>query len=208
MKSNTIESVFAHHNLIVSRETITKMEIYETLLRKWQKTINLISSSTMDDAASRHFFDSAQLFQHIPDVNISLADMGSGAGFPGLVLAILGVKDVHLIESDARKAVFLREVSRETGTPVIVHNSRVENTDLPKIDVVTARALAPLGDLLGLTSNFLTGEGFYGLFLKGAQSQEEIEKAQKKWEFSVEIYPSVTDSSGKIIKVSDLVFKN
>lgn len=199
-----LKSNFERHGFFVSRETLGKLEAYEALLRKWQKAINLVGPNTLDDIPERHFFDSAQMFRYIPDVDVRLADFGSGAGFPGLVLAMLGVKDVHLVESDIRKATFLREVSRETGTPVTVHDIRIEDCKLENVDVVTARALSPLTELLGHASRLATpGHAFYCLFAKGLQYREEIEKAQKKWVFEPEIFPSETDMSGKILRISE-----
>ena len=104
----------------VSRETLERLRIYEALLRKWQAKINLVGPATLDDAWRRHFLDSAQLFPLLPANAQVVVDLGSGAGFPGLVLAVMGVPTVHLIESDLRKAAFLREVARETATPAIV----------------------------------------------------------------------------------------
>jgi 16S rRNA (guanine527-N7)-methyltransferase len=135
--------------------------------------------------------------------------MGSGAGFPGMVLAILGVKNVHLIESDVRKATFLREVSRETQTPVTVHDKRVEDCPIPNLDVITARALAPLTDLLVHMDKLTTKDHkVYGLFAKGLQHAEEVEKAQKRWNFEIELFPSETDLSGKILRITNLSRKN
>lgn len=203
----SIQTVFEKHGLIssVPRETIEKLEVYQKLLLKWQKAINLISPTTVDDMALRHFYDSAQLLKYIPNKEIVLADMGSGAGFPGLVLAIMGVKEVHLIESDIRKATFLREVARTVDVPVTIHDDRIEDSKLPPVDVFTARALALLPDLLKHMRKIRhENRSCFGLFLKGAQYQDEIEKAQKKSKFSVDIFQSDTDISGKIIKISNL----
>jgi 16S rRNA (guanine527-N7)-methyltransferase len=202
---NSIQDVFARHDLSVSRETLDKLQVYQALLNKWQKAINLVGLATLDDAAERHFFDSAQLLVHIPDNNIRLADLGSGAGFPGMVLAILGIKDVHLVESDVRKATFLREVSRETSTPVTIHDRRVEDVSIADVDLVTARALAPLRDLLGYLDQIRTeGHAISALFQKGVQFEEEIEKAKKKWIFDEEVFESKIDTESKIIKISNL----
>lgn len=182
-----------------------KLEHYEQLLHKWQKAINLVGPLTLPEAPNRHFLDSAQLIKFIPDVDITLADMGSGAGFPGLVLAMLGVRDVHLIESDVRKATFLREVSRETKTPVTVHDIRVGDCRIDKVDVVTARALAPLRELLGHVDHLATeGHPTTALFLKGAQYAEELAKAQRKWDFEVEDFASITDPEARIIRIKSL----
>ncbi len=199
------KNTFERHGFYVSRETLEKFDVYGQLLLKWQKVINLVGPATLTDVPERHFFDSAQMFRYIPDVNAKLADLGSGAGFPGLVLAMLGVKDVHLVESDVRKATFLREVSRETKTPVTIHDVRIEDCDIPNLDVITARALAPLRDLL-VHMDRLTTEGhpIYGLFAKGLQHQEEVDKAKKQWEFDLEAFPSETDLSGKILRIRNL----
>lgn len=202
---DNLQTCFERHGFVVSRETMEKLGVYQALLVKWQKAINLVSPTTIEDAPERHFFDSAQMFRYIPDVDIRLADMGSGAGFPGLVLALLGVREVHLIESDVRKATFLREVSRETSTPVTIHDRRVEDVKIENLDVITARALASLKDLLVHASSLGTdGHPFYCLFAKGLQHGEEVEKAQKQWSFGLDTYPSETDISGKILKITDL----
>lgn len=202
MPPSAIETVFERHQFFVSRETIDKLDTYHRLLEKWQKAINLVGPATLDDIPTRHFFDSAQMLRYIPNTDIKMVDLGSGAGFPGLVLAILGVKEVHLVESDVRKATFLREVSRETSTPVTVHDRRAEDVVIDNVAFVTARALAPLTDLLGFMHKIAPSA--QGLFLKGLQHAEEIEKAQKKWVFTHETFPSETDLSGKIIRISGL----
>jgi len=199
---------FAKHGLDVSRETREKFNRYSELLLKWQNTINLISDTTLEDMAERHFLDSAQLIKFIPDKQIKLVDMGSGAGFPGLVLAMLGITDVHLIESDVRKATFLREVSRETNTKVIVHDDRVEDVIIPNIDLITARALAPLRDLLAMAHKLSTPDHkFTCLFMKGEKTDEELEKAQKRWGFDVETHQSITDVTGKVLNINNLIQK-
>ncbi len=205
--SKTIPEVFQAHGFFVSHETILKLETYEALLQKWQKAINLVGPLTITETAERHFFDSAQMMRHIPDTNIKMADMGSGAGFPGMVLAILGVREVHLIESDVRKATFLREVSRETKTPVTIHDKRAEDCKIDGIDLFTARALAPLKDLLDHMARLTTKSTCSGLFLKGAQYEDEIAKAKKRWEFVTDIQQSETDPAAKIIRVSRLMPK-
>ena len=208
MPENALDKVFQRYGFYVSRETLDALGVYEALLLKWQKAINLVGPATLDALAERHFFDSAQLFRFMPDVNVRLVDMGSGAGFPGLVLSLLGVAETHLIESDIRKATFLREVSRETKAAAKIHDMRVEDVKIDKIDVFTARALAPLKDLLGHMHRLSTaGHPAYGLFMKGMQYQEELDKAAKQWSFDVELYPSLTDLSSKVIKISNLIKK-
>lgn len=196
--------IFARHDIDVSRETLAQFERYVVLLSKWQKVINLVGESTLEDIVTRHFLDSAQLIRHIPDNGVRLVDMGSGAGFPGMVLALLGVQDVHLVESDIRKATFLREVSRETAKGrVKIHDDRVEDTKIESVNIVTARALAPLKDLL-MMARKVSDDNFTCLFLKGEKADEEIEKAQKRYKFDIEIFPSITDDTGKLLKISNL----
>ena len=199
---------FNKYNLDVPREAREKFNRYAELLLKWQKAINLVSDATLEDMAERHFLDSAQLIKYIPDKNVKLADMGSGAGFPGLVLAMMGIAEVHLIESDMRKATFMREVSRETKTKVIIHDDRVEDIAIENIDFITARALAPLKDLLVMVDKLSTpNHSLTSLLMKGEKTEEELLRAQKKWNFTLETYQSITDKSGKILKINNLTKK-
>ncbi|PWC52598.1 16S rRNA (guanine(527)-N(7))-methyltransferase RsmG [Azospirillum sp. TSO22-1] len=188
----------------VSRETLERLTVYEALLRKWQKTINLVGPKTLDDAWSRHFLDSAQLYPLLPESTKVLVDLGSGAGFPGLVLAILGVPEVHLIESDVRKGAFLREAARATGAAVTVHSKRIEAVQGLQADVLTARALAPLADLLDWGARFLTADGV-ALFLKGQNVEDELTDSTKYWKMRTERFDSVTDPSGSILRLSGIV---
>lgn len=183
-----------------------KLEKYLELLNKWAKVINLVSPTTLPDAKRRHFLDSVQLIRFIPEGTKTLFDIGSGAGFPGLVIA-LECPDiqVHLIESDTKKCSFLSTVSRETNTPVIIHNQRIESVDTPsdtKPDVITARALASLAELLDLTSPWWTDNPQITLiFPKGAKAKEEVVEAQKKYGFEVVSHPSVTDENAQILVI-------
>jgi 16S rRNA (guanine527-N7)-methyltransferase len=187
----------------VSRETRERLNTYAELLRKWQRSINLVGPRTLDDLWNRHFTDSAQLLPLIPPTSRVLVDFGSGAGFPGLVLAILGVADVHLIESDQRKATFLREVARATGTPVTVHAKRIEQVVPFPADVVSARALAPLGDLLGFAAPFLRPDSLC-VFPKGQMAEDELTAASRTWNINVDRIQSVTDPSATILRVSQV----
>lgn len=190
----------------VSRETLDRLKVYQGLLEQWQKKLNLVSNSTVSVAWERHFLDSYQLLSQLPLNPISLIDLGSGAGFPGLVLAILRPEDlrVTLVESDFKKCIFLENVSRETKTKVTILQSRIESLENSlHFDVVTARALAPLPLLL--TYAFpLMKENSMGIFLKGKDVEKEIEAAQKNWRFDLEIYPSLTDSKASILKIENL----
>ncbi|MCK5555653.1 MAG: 16S rRNA (guanine(527)-N(7))-methyltransferase RsmG, partial [Alphaproteobacteria bacterium] len=164
---------FEKYDLDVSRETREKFNQYADILLKWQKVINLVGKGTLEDMASRHFLDSVQLIKYIPNKRVRLVDMGSGAGFPGLVLAMMGMEEVHLIESDVRKATFLREVSRETQTKVFIYDDRVEDMVIPDLDFMTARALAPLRDLLTMAKKLSTPDREYTcLFMKGEKTDE------------------------------------
>jgi len=188
----------------VSRETLERLAAYEALLRKWQKTINLVGPKTLDEAWSRHFLDSAQLFPLLPESTKVLVDLGSGAGFPGLVLAIMGVPEVHLIESDVRKGAFLREAARATGAAVTVHTKRIEAVQGLQADVLTARALAPLADLLNWGTRFLSADGV-ALFLKGQNVEDELTDSTKYWKMRTERFDSVSDPTGSILRLSGIV---
>jgi 16S rRNA (guanine527-N7)-methyltransferase len=186
----------------VSRETLERLRRYADTLVKWQKSINLVAPESLKDLWRRHMLDSAQLKAFLPPQIEGLVDMGSGAGFPGLVLAIMGVPNVHLIESDARKCVFLAEAARtaglEVGSNPIVHRSRLENVVDLRAAVVTARACAPLHRLLAYAEPFLHSDSMC-LFLKGGHVDEELTEAEKTWRMSVERFPSLSDPSGTIL---------
>ena len=187
----------------VSRETRDRLAAYEATLRKWQPRINLVGPSTLPDAWRRHFLDSAQLLPLLPEGARVLVDLGSGAGFPGLVLAVLGVPEVHLIESDSRKCAFLREAARAAGARVTVHNTRIEAAPAMDADVVTARALAPLTELLGWAHRFIGTRGV-GLFPKGQSVEEELTATTKFWKMRTERFDSRTDPTGTILRVSGI----
>lgn len=187
----------------VSRETLDRLAAYEATLRKWQPKINLVGPSTLPDAWRRHFLDSAQLYQLLPEGARVLVDLGSGAGFPGLILAIMGVSEVHLVESDSRKCAFLREAARVAGASVTVHNKRIEAVPPIAADVVTARALAPLNDLLTWAYPFLQDRGA-ALFPKGQNVADELTDTTKYWKMRTERFDSRTDPTGTILRVSGI----
>ncbi|MDX2263349.1 MAG: 16S rRNA (guanine(527)-N(7))-methyltransferase RsmG [Hyphomicrobiales bacterium] len=195
----------------VSRETLERFEQYAALLGRWGKAVNLIGPATASDIWRRHFADSAQLLALAPSFR-TWVDLGSGAGFPGLVIAILTANQedraVHLVESNARKCAFLSDVARRTGVEVRVHDKRVADAtrEIGVADVVSARALAPLPDLLGHAVGFMRDGGF-GLFPKGRDAQKEIEDARRDWAFQWKTSPSRTDSEAQIIKVWSLEAK-
>ena len=190
----------------VSRETQDKLGQYHALLIKWQKAINLVSPGTIETAWQRHFEDSLQILPLIPDKAETLYDLGSGAGFPGLVTAICrdDIK-VHLIESDERKGQFLRTVSRETKTPVIVHTDRIEALNIAPPDIVTARALADLEALCSFCAGWAQeNPDMIMIFMKGRNSEAEITQAQALYEFDLEAFPSATDKEATILRLTKL----
>lgn len=203
----------------VSRETVERLKTYERLLQHWQKTINLVAPSTLMQVWARHFADSAQILRFAPANPKTWVDLGSGAGFPGLVVAILlaekagtpadaGPKcaptKVVLVESDSRKAAFLREVAREVAVPVDILPMRIEaaatQASLKRAAVVSARALAPLPRLLALAAPFFGPESV-GVFLKGREASRECQTAGLEWNFESELVPSLTDPEGRVVVV-------
>ena len=184
----------------VSRETIARLETYADLLERWNLKINLVSKTTLKEKWARHFLDSAQIWPHVPENARILTDIGSGAGFAGLVLAVIAAEKnpalkVQLVESDARKCAFMRNAAREMGISVEIHNARIESVDIPKADVVTARALASLTELLEFTPKILAENGVC-LFLKGEAYVRELESARESWDFDVQTYPSAAHQLG------------
>ncbi|MCB1681112.1 MAG: 16S rRNA (guanine(527)-N(7))-methyltransferase RsmG [Rhodospirillales bacterium] len=193
--------------LHLSQAVMERLTIYHSLLLKWQKSINLVSDSTLDEAWHRHFYDSAQILTYFPEDARVCADLGSGAGFPGLVLAILNRDlNMNLIESDERKCLFLRTVSRETETDVSIHNERIERvTDSFVPDVVTARAFADLSKILDLCSVWIRKNNRLQLILlKGEKADEEIAAARTRFSFSVESFPSLTHPPASILCLRNL----
>jgi len=198
--------------LPVSRETARRLETFVTLLQKWQPVENLISPATLPHLWRRHVADSAQLYVLFPTVTRFL-DLGTGAGFPGLVIAILGQgrPDFHvdLVESNQRKCAFLRAVVRETGAPAEVHHGRAEHV-VPQLwqgsvnhnDCVTSRALAPLSALLGYAEPLLK-RGAFAAFHKGGDWAREVEEARRDWDFALTAHPSRV-GEGAILEISAL----
>ena len=191
--------------LSVSRETIEDLDLFVALLQRWQGVKNLIAPSTLNEIWARHVLDSAQLLP-LAGTARRIMDLGSGAGFPGMVLAILlkgqPGAEVHLVESNGRKASFLREAARETGAVAIIHAERIETVVQREkaLDAVTARALAPLPELLSLSEPLLRS-GAVGLFLKGRSAAQELTDSRKSWRIDAELIPSVTDSSASVVVI-------
>ena len=187
----------------VPRETERRLETYADLLKRWNARINLVAPSTLDDVWTRHFADSAALLEFAPKP-CSWVDLGAGGGFPGMVCAIVGGPDIGmtLIEADQRKCAFLRTVARETRTRVNVLPERIENARL-EADVLSARALAPLVNLLEHAERFLTPGGI-ALFQKGRRHEDELTKALERFRFTCEKHPSHTEEGAVILKIGDI----
>jgi len=194
------EEVFAD----VPRETMERLEIYADLLRKWNPRINVVASSTLRELWTRHIADSLQI-SGLASAN-SWVDLGSGGGFPGLVVAIAQADlpgfRMTMIESDQRKCAFLRTVIRETGAPATVLAERIEQALPQGAEVVSARALAPLDQLLAHVERHRRADGC-ALFLKGESWQKEVEAAQQNWRFTYEAEPSKTNPVSVILKIGE-----
>jgi 16S rRNA (guanine527-N7)-methyltransferase len=190
----------------VSRESGNRLETYVSLLLQWQARINLIGPSTRDDIWTRHIADALQVLPLLPKGLKKLADLGSGAGIPGLILAIARPIEAHLFESNLKKAAFLREAARQTGARAQIHTARIEQArsvaETIKAEAVTARALAPLPKLLDYAQSFLEN-GAIGYFHKGQDVDAELTEATKSWKMQVESIPSMTDSRGVILVVKE-----
>ena len=188
----------------VSRETLARLKAYADLLADWNARHNLVARSTLPDLWRRHFWDSAQLAPLIPENARTLADLGSGAGFPGLVLAALRPDlAVTLHEATTKKCDFLKAAAEHMGLTVAVQNVRIEELSPSPHDVVTARALAPLPLLLSYAQR-LTGPNSVCLFLKGQNLGSELTEAHKSWKMEASQIPSLTDPSGAILVVRKL----
>ena len=195
--------------LPISPETLARLTAYGALLQEWNARMNLVAKSTIPAMWERHFLDSAQLFPLIPPQAKILTDLGSGAGFPGLVLAALAQGEgrmlkVRLIESTAKKTAFLQEAAAIMGLGnVTIHTARAEAIPPWKSDVVTARAFAPLSRLLGYAAPFLQKEHLC-LLLKGCRATDEMEEARRHWNFTVELSPSRLPGDGVILALQNI----
>jgi 16S rRNA (guanine527-N7)-methyltransferase len=193
-------------DLIVSRETIERLDLYVARLKKWNRAINLVAAGTLDDAWQRHVLDSAQLIPLLPDGPLHCADLGSGAGFPGLALAIIAAElhpglTVSLLESDRRKGAFLREIIRETAAPATLITGRVEDHEA-QADIITARGFAPLPALLPMARPILRPGG-RALLHKGSRYESELTAAAKHWHMDHTIHPSRIDPASVILEIGD-----
>jgi 16S rRNA (guanine527-N7)-methyltransferase len=187
----------------VSRETLDRLKAYAVLLTRWSARINLVGRDTLADLWRWHILDSAQLHRWVPSTARNLIDLGSGAGLPGLLLAILGVPGVELIEADSRKSAFLREAARITEADVTIRPCRVQAVTAHPADIVTARACAPLHRLLDLAERFLA-PGTLCLFPKGQRFEEELTLARKAWTMNVSVEQSLSDRRGVILRLQQV----
>jgi 16S rRNA (guanine527-N7)-methyltransferase len=198
----------------VSRETENRLTVLVAELERWQVAKNLVSATTLDHVWSRHIADSLQLLRHAPEHALHWLDLGAGGGFPGLPLAAALSErpgsSMTLVESNGRKCAFLRQAARLMGIKVAIHTSRIEQAlagdlaaNIGPVDVVSARALAPLDQLLRWTEKLLTN-GAIGLFPKGQDVDQELTEASKCWKFNLTIHPSLTDPAGRILRISEL----
>jgi 16S rRNA (guanine527-N7)-methyltransferase len=194
--------------LDVSRETLERLRQFESLVKKWNPAINLVSPNTIGEVWERHILDSIQIFRAVNTGRGHWADLGSGGGFPGAVVAILAAEEardlrITCVESDMRKATFLRTVSRETSVPFRVLDERIEKVAPLEAEVVSARALAPLDRLLDYVSRHLAPEGV-AILPKGLRHEQELAEARKVWDFELETVPSRLESSSVILKLTSV----
>ena len=195
----------------VSRETYEKFEIFYTTLVKWQNSINLISKSSIVNIWTRHILDSAQLYRYTKDINGNILDIGSGAGFPGMVLAMMGNKNIKLVESDEKKCIFMREVARLSNTNIKIYNTRIEDLEYTNPELITSRALARLDKLVEYSEKHMnkniknTNKLPKMLFLKGKIYNDELMELKKKRQIKFEIHPSITNEEGKILYFNNQV---
>lgn len=194
--------------LNVSHETMARLEQYAALLRKWNPTINLVSKASIPHLWQRHIVDSAQIYHLAQPPITHWTDLGSGAGFPGLVIAIMAMETgsptkITLVESDLRKATFLRSAIREIGLTATVINDRIEKIPPLNADILSARALATLTSLLEFADRHLAANGT-ALFMKGENWQKELNEAQSKWHFQHQLATSKTESGPVILKIQGI----
>ena len=192
MTANSAGASAVREILGLDAATMARLDAYLALLAKWQARINLVAPKSLPEAWTRHVLDSAQLWPFLQGRPGPVLDLGSGAGFPGLVLAILGRPDVTLVEADQRKAAFLREAARVTGTQVSIQACRIEALTPIRAGIVTARALASLESLLHYAQPYADESTLY-LFLKGARVDEELTTARNHWKMRVDKAPSLTN---------------
>jgi 16S rRNA (guanine527-N7)-methyltransferase len=204
MNGFSVEKIVEPYN--VSRESLTALMLYVDTLLHWQRHINLVGPSTVEQIWTRHILDSLQLLPLIGPRPRIIADLGAGAGIPGLILAIAGGHSVHLYESNGKKAAFLAEVVRKSQCPAQIHQVRIETLNvavgLPRIDIVVSRAFAPLSKLLECAAPFMS-HGAIALFHKGQHIDAELTQATKCWKIRLNRHASVTDSKAVILEIEE-----
>ncbi len=192
----------------VSRETISRLEILTALLEKWNPKINLVAKSTLEHAWHRHIVDSAQIWLYRDHEALRWLDIGSGAGFPGLVISAIAAEnapdmDITLVESDQRKCIFMQTASREMGICPNIVTERVENLAPHNADILSARALTSLDGLLAFAETHRNADGIC-LFPKGQNADSELTSVSASWHISAEQFPSMTDSSAVILRIGEM----
>ena len=198
----------------VSRETFLKFEIFSETLIKWQNSINLVSKSSIKDIWARHILDSAQLYNFTKEIKGNILDMGSGAGFAGIILAMMGNQNINVVESDEKKCIFMREVSRLSNTKITIHNCRIENLTFINPELITSRALASLSKLVNYAEIHMKknkeGKKIIPklLFLKGKNFSDELVELEKIRKIELKIYPSITSEYGKVIYINKVNLRN
>lgn len=208
MTINSYEEFCSYQH--VSRETFQNFEMFIEVLLKWQKSVNLISNSTIKSIWKRHILDSAQLYPYSKDIKGNILDIGSGAGFPGMILAMMGNNNVNLIESDRKKCIFMREVARLTNTKIKIYNCRIEELEYMAPELIISRALAPLNKLIEYVDNHMNKNienkkiKTKLLFLKGKNYNNEIYDLLKLRKIEIDILPSITDDFGKVLYIKNI----
>lgn len=182
-------------------EIIEKLKIFQELVQKWNKAINLISETDVQNLWKRHILDSLQLIQYIDNKRIHIVDIGAGAGFPGIVLSIAGIAQVTLIEADLRKCIFLEKAAKISGDNVQIINRRIEKTEING-DILVCRAFSSLNKIFNCTKNIFVQDKL--LLLKGKSYLSEIEEAKKNWLFDYIVNPSTTSKESKILEIRGL----
>ena len=200
-KIEAIKTIGNFHQISASQ--ILALESYVLDLLNENQLYNFIGKSTINDIWHRHILDSIQLVKYLNNFTDKFADFGSGAGFPGVILSIAGVKEIHLIEKAFRKADFLRKIKNISPNKIFVHQKKLEEITNLKFDCIVSRALAPLDKLLNYCNIFLEPNG-YCLFLKGKNLPQEIALAKQNFNFTYELFPSITNKESNIIKITNL----
>jgi 16S rRNA (guanine527-N7)-methyltransferase len=185
----------------VPRETLGPLKEYVELLQKWNEKINLLRYNSSYELWYRHILDSAQLIKHISN-DSKVMDLGSGGGLPGIVLSILGVKEIILVEADIRKCVFLNQASRLSPNKIAIENKRIEHLEQVNIDIITSRALSSIVNICSLIASFEINAKI--LLLKGKTVQEEINEALREWKFDYNLHKSVTSVDSFIVEIKNL----